>query len=87
MDEELYRTVKVDKGGVLDDVPDSDYLSVLRPLLQQKRRSTKARSDYELNLKLVKYAMSRGFSFPLIRRCMDVDVEMEAADDETEFLE
>ena len=38
---------------VLDEVDDEEYLDVLRPLLKQKRRSTKAASDYELNQKLV----------------------------------
>jgi regulatory protein len=60
---------------VLDEVDDSDYLAVLKPLLQQKRRSTKAANDYELNQKLVRFAVSRGFTFDIIRQCLDVDEE------------
>jgi regulatory protein len=60
---------------VLDAVDDEEYLEVLRPLLQQKRRSTRADSDYELNRKLMRFALSRGFSFDLIRQCIDVDDE------------
>lgn len=58
---------------VLDEVDADEYLSVLRPLLQQKRRSTKAASDYEMNQKLVRFALSRGFTFDIIRQCLDVD--------------
>ena len=60
---------------VLDEVDDSEYLAVLKPLLQQKRRSTKAANDYELNQKLVRFAVSRGFTFDIIRQCLEVDEE------------
>lgn len=59
----------------LDEVDDEEYLTVLRPLLQQKRKSTKAQSDYELNQKLVRFALSRGFTFDIIRQCIDVEDE------------
>ena len=58
---------------VLGEVDEEEYLSVLRPLLKQKRRSTKAESDYELNQKLVRFALSRGFTYDIIRQCIDVD--------------
>jgi regulatory protein len=64
----------------LDDIDDSEYIAVLQPLLKQKRRSMKAASDYELNMKLVKFALSRGFGMDIIKRCMDVG-------DEDEFLD
>lgn len=60
---------------VLDEVDDEEYLSVLRQLLKQKRRSTKAENDYELNRKLVRFALSRGFTYDIIRQCLDVDEE------------
>ena len=60
---------------VLDEVDDEEYLSVLRQLLKQKRRSTKAENDYELNWKLVRFALSRGFTYDIIRQCLDVDEE------------
>jgi regulatory protein len=60
---------------VLGEVDDEEYLSVLRPLLKQKRRSTKAESDYELNQKLVRFALSRGFTYDIIRQCLDVSEE------------
>ena len=61
---------------VLDDVDDDEYLNVLRPLLKQKRKIIKAKNDYELNQKLVRFAIGRGFTFDIIRQCIDVDDEM-----------
>ena len=58
---------------VLDEVDDDEYLSVLRPLLKQKRKSTKAQSDYELNQKLMRFALGRCFTFDIIRQCLDVE--------------
>lgn len=60
---------------VLGEVGDDEYLGVLRPLLQQKRRSVKADSDYELNQKLVKFALSRGFTYDIIRQCISGDID------------
>ena len=58
---------------VLDEIDEKEYLDVLRPLLKQKRKSIKAGSDYELNQKLVRFALSRGFTFDIIRQCLNVD--------------
>lgn len=60
---------------VLDEVDDDEYLSVLRPLLKQKRRSIKAQNDYELNQKLMRFALGRGFTFDIIRQCIEVEEE------------
>ena len=58
---------------VLDEIDEKEYLDVLRPLLKQKRKSIKAESDYEMNQKLVRFALGRGFGFSIIRQCLDVD--------------
>lgn len=55
---------------VLDEVDDEEYLNVLRPLLKQKRRSIKAASDYELNQKLIRFALGRGFTYDVIEKVM-----------------
>ena len=60
---------------VLDEVDNEEYLSVLRTLLKQKRKTTKAENDYELNQKLVRFALSRGFTYDIIRQCLDVEEE------------
>ena len=65
---------------VLDEVDDDEYLKVLRPLLKQKRKSTKANNDYELNQKLMRFALGRGFTFDIISQCIDVEEEPEEDD-------
>ena len=66
---------------VLDEIEEKEYLDVLRPLLKQKRKTIKAQSDYELNQKLMRFALSRGFSFDIIRQCIDVEEEPEFVDE------
>ena len=56
---------------VLDEIDDDEYLSVLK----QKSKSIKAESDYERNQKLMRFALGRGFTFDIIKQCIDVDNE------------
>lgn len=75
---------QIDNGiqqRVLDEIDEKDYLDVLRPLLLQKRKATKAGSDYELNQKLVRFALGRGFTFDIIRQCLDVDEDTDCTDE------
>jgi len=58
-------------NSVLDEIDDSEYLSVLRPLLAAKRRSIKAANAYEEKVKLMRFALSRGFTPDLIYQCID----------------
>ena len=66
---------------ILNEVDDDDYLSVLRPLLKQKQKTLKGGTDYERNQKLVKFALQRGFTYDIIRQCIDGDID-EMSDEE-----
>ena len=66
---------------VLDEIDEKEYLDVLIPLLKQKRKTIKANNDYELNQKLVRFALSRGFDFSIIRQCLTVDEDMDYGDE------
>jgi regulatory protein len=66
---------------VLDEIDDEEYLKVLVPLLKQKRKSIKAANDCELNQKLVRFALGRGFDYGIIRQCLDVDEDMDFDDE------
>ena len=66
---------------VLGEIDENEYLDVLRPLLKQKRRTTKAENDYALNQKLVRFALGRGFDYGIIRQCLDVDEDMDFDDE------
>ena len=67
---------------LLDEVDDEEYLKILRPMLKQKRKSIHAKSEYEGTMKLIKYALSRGFTMDIIKQCIDVTDE-----EEDEFTE
>lgn len=69
---------------VLDRVSDSAYLDQLRPLLKAKWPTIHANSDYERSMKLIKFAMGRGYSLDLIRQCID-SVSEEDLDDHGEL--
>ena len=53
--------------------------------MKQKSKSIKAESDYERNQKLVRFALGRGFTFDLIRQCVNTsninEDEFEADED------
>lgn len=57
----------------LDEITDEECLDVLRPLLAAKRRSVRGSSTYEINGKLIRFALGRGFEYELIRQCLDID--------------
>ena len=57
--------------SILDEIDDSEYLQVLKPLLKSKEKSIKANNDYERKMKLMKFAIGRGFSMDIIRQCID----------------
>lgn len=65
---------------LLDEVDDEEYLNILRPILKQKRKSIKAQSEYELTVKLIKFALGRGFTMDIIKQCIDVENEDEFLD-------
>ncbi|WP_036879729.1 regulatory protein RecX [Xylanibacter oryzae] len=67
---------------VLDNVEKEEYLNILRPLLKKKRKSTKATNDYELNGKLIRFALSKGFGMDIIRECIDNADEFNIDEDE-----
>lgn len=58
---------------ILDSVDENEYLSVLKPLLKSKERSISARNEFERQMKLIRFAMGRGFSMEQINRCLSID--------------
>ena len=62
---------KATQAKILDEIDDFSYIEVLKPLLKAKQRTLKVRG------KLVRYALSRGFTFDIIRQCIDNAEEYE----------
>ena len=56
--------------SVLDEVDEEEYIKVLRPLLKSKERSISARNEFERQMKLIRFAQSRGFSMEQIEKCL-----------------
>ena len=67
---------------LLDDVDDEEYLKILRPMLKQKRKGIRAKSEYEATMKVIKFALSRGFTMDIIKQCINISDE-----EENEFTE
>lgn len=66
----------IDNGSVneaMELIDETEYLHILRELIKAKRKSIRGKSDYEVNGKLIRFAIGRGFEFAAIRSCMDVD--------------
>jgi len=57
---------------VLDEIDENLYLDALRPLLKSKSRSISARNEFDRQMKLVRFAMGRGFSMEQINRCYEL---------------
>lgn len=66
---------------LLEEVDREEYLAVLRDIIASKRKSIRAGSEYELNAKLVRFALSRGFEMKDI--CLYVQAD-ETADETDE---
>ena len=56
---------------LLKEICNNDFHDILKSLLQNKKRSVKASSDYELKGKLIRFAMQRGFTYDQITEVMD----------------
>ena len=57
---------------LLSEVSDNDYEEILMPLLRSKCKSVKASSDYEFRIKLIRFALGRGFTYDQATRCVDI---------------
>lgn len=56
---------------VFEEMEDEVYLETLRPMLQNKFKTIKAKNDYERSMKLIRFALGRGYSMEIIRKCID----------------
>lgn len=62
----------------MEAINEKEYLNILRSLINQKRKSTRGKTEYEVNSKLIRFATGRGFEFASIRQCLgntDIDVD------------
>lgn len=64
----------------LDEIDEKEYMNTLRSLLASKKKSIHATDDYQSTMKLIKFAMSRGFEMNIIRKCMQLSDEYDSLD-------
>lgn len=57
----------------LKEIDEQEYIDILERLLKNKKKSTKAESDYELNAKLMRFAAGRGFEPSIISKILHFD--------------
>lgn len=66
---------------LLNEIDEEEYLSILQKLLAAKKKSVHAENDYELNGKLVRFALSRGFEMKDIGQCIRFSDESDENED------
>ncbi|MCI1683985.1 MAG: RecX family transcriptional regulator [Bacteroides sp.] len=59
----------------ISEIDENEYLSILQRLLEAKKKSLRAQSEYELNGKLIRFALSRGFEMKDICRYVSLSDE------------
>ncbi len=77
---QLKKISRMTFSSFLNEIDQEEYLSILSDLLAAKRKSVRAENEFELNNKLIRFALSRGFEMEDIRHCI-------AFSDENAYLE
>lgn len=54
----------------LEEIDEREYIEILSDLIERKRRSVKAGTEYERNGKLIRFAVGRGFEMEAVCRCV-----------------
>lgn len=60
----------------LENIDQELYMDNLKNLLQQKRRSLTDDDEYQQAVKMMRYAVGRGYTFDEIKQCVDTDFDM-----------
>lgn len=61
-----------------EEINSDDNLAKLRKMIETKRKTTKGKNDYEINGKLFRFALSRGFSYEDINQVLHTDFDEES---------
>ena len=54
----------------MEEIDEQEYMDILSSLIEQKKRSVKARTEYERNGKLIRFAIGKGFEMEAVLRCV-----------------
>lgn len=64
----------IDKNVCLDaleEIDEEEYTSMLKQLIESKKKTFKGKTPYEVKMKLMRFAAGRGFEPAEISRCLD----------------
>lgn len=84
------RLLRIDaplRRQALNSLPEDEYIQVLSNLLLSKSHSVSAPNTYQRNMKLVRFALGRGFEMDLIRTCLPPSDEEDDADFDMEDID
>ena len=56
---------------IFEEIEDDLYMETLLPLMKNKYKTIKAKNDYERSMKLIRFALGRGYSMEVIHKCID----------------
>ena len=65
---------------IFDEMEDDLYMETLLPLMKSKNKTIKAKNDYERSMKLIRFALGRGYGMDIIRKCIDLMKEEDLAE-------
>ena len=72
----LKKISRTEIAEYLDEIDQDEYMDTFENILKTKRKRIRAKDEYELNGKLVRFAMGRGFELNDIKRCIsDIDYD------------
>lgn len=61
-------------NNAMGAIDEDEYLEILRDLIKTKRKSTRGKNNYEINGKIARFAVGRGFEYAAIRQCLGNDI-------------
>lgn len=64
----------------IDTIDQEMYISTLKSLVDSRKKTIRAANTYELNGKLIRFALGRGFEMDVIRICINLPEEYEKLD-------
>lgn len=67
----LKRLASADIEAGMEEIDEREYADILSELIDRKRKSVKAKTEYERNGKLVRFAVGRGYEMDEIWRCVN----------------
>jgi regulatory protein len=55
----------------LEEIDEGEYFTTMETLLRKKKESIKAKSDYEIQNKLISFMMNKGYEYELIKEVIN----------------